>query len=87
MYKGDTVRLAVSFNDFNGNAITPDDVKLFIYDNMESIIETITEGIVDLSQGSYFYDYTANTDFIFEFSGTHFDKPVIARQAVKVKFN
>ncbi|MFP3356757.1 hypothetical protein R0K17_05290 [Planococcus sp. SIMBA_143] len=87
MYKGDTVRLCVQFRDFNGNAINPEQVKLTIYDNDELFTEVITEGIIDLSQGNYFYDYTADSDFVFEFSGIYFGKPVIARQEVQVKFN
>lgn len=87
MLKGDTARLCVQFRDFNGNAINPEEVKLMIYDTNELLTETITEGIVDLSQGNYFYDYTADSDFIYEFSGIYFGNPVIARQAVQVKFN
>ncbi|MDJ0331729.1 hypothetical protein [Planococcus sp. S3-L1] len=88
MIKNDTARLNVQFRDVNGNAITPDNVVLKIYDKQENLIETITEGIIDLSQGNYFYDYTAtNSDFIFEYHGYHFSKPVLARQLVQVKFN
>ena len=88
MIKNDTARLVVQFRDFNGNAITPDNVKLTIYDKQENIIKTITEGIIDLAQGNYFYDYEAtDSDFIFEFSGFYFEKPVLARQLVQVKFN
>jgi len=86
--KFDTVRLVVQFRDFNGNAINPTDVKLTIYDLQEEIIEAITNGIVDLTQGNYQYDYTDTTgsDFVFEFSGVFNDKPVLARQEVKIKF-
>lgn len=87
MIKNDTARLNVQFRDVNGNAITPENVVLKIYDKQENLTETITEGIVDLSQGNYFYDYTAtDSDFIFEFSGFYFEKPVLARQLIQVKF-
>ncbi|MGI2326420.1 hypothetical protein [Planococcus sp. YIM B11945] len=87
MLKGDTARLCVSFKDFHGNAIDPEEVTLKIYDKQQLLSETITEGIVDLSQGSYYCDYTADSDFIFEFSGIYFGKPVLSRQEVKLKFN
>ncbi|QHJ71629.1 hypothetical protein [Planococcus halotolerans] len=87
MLRNDTVRLNVQFRDFNGNAINPESVKLVIYDKQELVVETITEGVIDLSQGNYFYDYTADSDFIYEFSGIYFGKPVVAREAVQVKFN
>lgn len=87
MLKGDTARLCVQFRDFNGNAINPEEVKLMIYDDKQLLTETIIEGIIDLSQGNYFYDYTADSDFIYEFSGTYFGKSVIVRQEVQVKFN
>jgi hypothetical protein len=87
--KNDTVRLLVFFKDFDGNVIVPTDVKLTIYNKEETIIETITDGIINLSQGKYQYDYTDTTgsDFIFEFSGVFNSKPVLARQEINVKFN
>lgn len=87
MYSKDTARLIVSFKDFDGNAINPENVRLTVYDNKQVLIETITEGIFNLSNGTYQYDYTADSDFIFEFSGIYFGKPVLARQLVQVKFN
>lgn len=87
MYSKDTARLIVSFKDFDGNAINPENVRLTVYDDKQVLTETITEGIINLSNGTYQYDYTADSDFIFEFSGIYFEKPVLARQLVKVKFN
>ena len=88
MLKNDTVRLVVNFKDFEGNAINPTDVKLKIYVEKEAPIETITDEIINLSQGHYQYDYTdtVGSDFIFEYSGIFNDKPVLARQAVQIKF-
>lgn len=88
MYTNDTVRLCVQFRDFEGKPINPENVKLTIYDINQAVIEEITEEIVDLADGKYHYDYIAtNSDFIFEFSGFYFDKPVLSRQLVRVKFN
>lgn len=88
MYAHDTVRLVVQFRDFEGIAINPDDVKLTIYDTEQEVIEEITTGIVVGEGDSHYYDYVApEHDFIFEFSGVYFNKPVLARQLVQVKFN
>lgn len=87
MFVNDTVRLVAQFRDFNGNAINPDNVKLTIYNKQQEIIETITEGITDNTQGNFHYNYVAtNSDFIFEFSGFFNSKPVLSRQLVQVKF-
>lgn len=88
MFTSDTVRLKVKFRDFDGNVINPTEVKLVIYNKQEEVVQTITDGIVDLTQGNYQYDYTDTTgsDFIFEFSGVFNSKSVLARQAVEIKF-
>lgn len=87
MYSKSTVRLCVNFKDYHGNAITPENVQLVIYDKQQNIVETINEDIVDLSQGSFFYDYTASADFIYEFSGVFNNKAILSREFVEVKFN
>lgn len=87
MLAKDTVRLIVQFKDFQGNHIAPEDVSLKIYDINYQLLETITEGVVNDSQGKFYYDYVAtDSDFIFEFSGFYFGKPVLAREKVQVKF-
>lgn len=87
MYTKDTVRLVVQFRDFDGKSINPDDVKLTIYDLDEQVIEEITDGIIDNGQGNYHYDFiTTDSDFIYEFSSFYFEKPVLAREKVQVKF-
>lgn len=86
MYTKDTVRCHVSFKDFDGKPITPEDIILTIYDTQHEVIETITTGIVDETNGKYYYDYVADKDFIFEFSGIYFGKPILSRQLVKTKF-
>ncbi len=87
MFSNDTIRLIVQFRDFNGQPINPTDVKLTIYDKQQ-VDETITDGIINIEQGNYQYDYTdtTNSDFVFEFSGVFNDKTVLARQEVKIKF-
>lgn len=88
MYSKDTARLSVQFRDFDGYIVIPENVKLAIYDTQGTLKETFTEGIVDSLDGSFYYDYTAtDSDFIFEYLGYHFSKPVLARQLVQVKFN
>lgn len=85
MYTHDTIRLIVEFKDFNGNAITPTDIKLTIYDVNEEIVEVIEQDI-NKDDNRYYYDYVAQNDFIFEFSGIYDNKPVLARKLQKTKF-
>lgn len=87
MFTKDTARLVVNFKDFDGNSIKPNDVTLTIYDEMEEVLETITENIVEVQDG-YHYDYVLpEHSFTFEFKGMYNDYPVLARQFVKTKFN
>lgn len=87
MYTKNTVRLVVQFKDFNGKEIEVENVELTIYDLKQEILEEITEGITK-KDNEYYYDFEApEHDFIFEFKGFYFDKPILARQKVKVKFN
>lgn len=87
MFQKDTVRLVVQFRDFVGNNIVPDNVKLTIYNTDKTVIEEITEGIIDNSNGNFHFDYVApEHDFIFEFSGVYGNKPVLARQEIKTEF-
>lgn len=87
MFANDTVLLQVHFKDYEGKSINPSDIRLTIYSDDETLIEEITEGIINPSTGKYEYEYTAtNSDFIFEFSGFFNGKKVLARQRVKVKF-
>jgi len=87
MLKKDTVRLLVFFKDFDGKVITPTDVKLTIYNTDETILEEITDGIIDNAQGNFHYDFVApEHNFIFEYSGVYHSKPVLARQKITVNF-
>lgn len=85
MIQGDTVRLKVHFKSFEGQKINVDDVKLIIYKSDKTVLETITE-VVNDGDGRFYYDYTANEDFTFEFSGTHNAKPILVRDSVKVTY-
>lgn len=87
MFANDTVLLEVHFKDYQGNSINPEDIKLTIYSPDETLVEEITQEIINKSIGKYEYEYTAtDSDFIFEFSGFFNEKKVLARQRVKVKF-
>lgn len=85
-FQKDTIRLIVQFKDFNGKTIVPDDVKLTIYKEDESLIETISTNITKLSD-KYYHDYIVpEYNFIFEYSGVYQELPVIARRKVETKF-
>lgn len=88
MIANDTVRLKVIFKSLDiGYPVNPDSVQLKIYNLDNQLIETITEGIVNGSQGIFYHDYVAeDSDFIFEFSGIYNNKPITARKKTEVKF-
>lgn len=87
MFSNDTVRLQVAFKDFDSKNIQPTEVKLTIYDTNETVVEVIEqEALTDQSDGKWSYDYSAESSFVYEFSGTYFDKPVLARDSITVKF-
>lgn len=89
MFAKDTIRLIVQFRTFDGNKVTPENVKLTIYDKQQNVIEEITYGLSTDGLGKFEYEYTDATgsDFIFEYSGLFNEKPILARQEVNVKFN
>lgn len=87
MFTRDTVRLVVQFRDFKGNNIVPDEVKLTIFNTDKTVVEEVTEGIIDNTQGNFHFDYVApEHDFIFEFSGIYDNRPVLARQTITTEF-
>ena len=82
----DTIRLIVQFRDFDGHSVTPENVKLTIYNVKQEIVEEITLNI-EAYRDTFFYDYEIpEHDFIYEFSGVHLEKPILARQHVQTKF-
>ena len=91
-FVGDTVRLRVQFKTFTGQLVSPNDIKLTIYDKQNNQIEEIEITDSDKENiGVYFYDYIIPDDildyFIFEFGGLHNNKPILSRGKVNVKFN
>ncbi|MCM3719168.1 hypothetical protein [Fictibacillus phosphorivorans] len=88
--QGDTVRLKCHFKTFNGNAVDPTDIKLFIYDEMEILTEEIALNDTHReSVGVFYVDYLPAiglNEFIFEFSGSYNNKPILSRGKVKIQF-
>ena len=89
---GDTVRLKVKFRTFNGNAVDPLDVKLRVL-NGNDYQEIDTVDITDdnkIDVGVYEYDYVIpygeSETLIYEFSGTHNDKPILSRGRFDIDF-
>lgn len=88
IYRGDTVRLVANFMDFNGNAVSPENIELTIYDLEEEEIESINLDDSNRKDvGVYFYDYVADQDVIFEFFGEVEGNPTVIRNSLQVKFN
>lgn len=90
-FKGDTVRLEVRFQDLYGNRVEPEDVFLNIYDNNNIAIQSIpltNDNRVDI--GEYYYDfvipYNVNDFIVYEFSGSHRERPILAREKIHVEF-
>lgn len=85
---GDTVRLKAEFKDFDGEYISPDDVKLKIYDGSKQVIEEISVAPYEI--GKYQCDYTVvggyPDPFYYEFTGMLGDKPVLGRSELKRKW-
>lgn len=89
--KGDTVRLEVKFMDFDGMSVEPTEVTLSVYNEDNVALESIPltsdnrTGI-----GEYYIDFTipyATSDYIiYEFSGNHRGRTILARDKVHVDF-
>lgn len=89
--KGDTVRLEVKFLDFNGISVDPTDVFLNIYNEDNVAIQSIPlDGDNRVGIGEYYYDYVipynVNEFIIYEFSGIHKNRPILARDKIHVEF-
>ncbi|WP_312753360.1 hypothetical protein [Rummeliibacillus suwonensis] len=90
MYEGDSIRLKVHFKNFDNQSIDPSNITLTIYNLDKTKIEEIS--ITDSNKqnvGVYFYDYTPSSnlsEFVFEFKGYYNNKPILARDIVKLKF-
>lgn len=88
---GDTVRLKCHFKTFDGQSVEPTDVKLTIYDTNKQQIEQITLDDTNKENfGVYSYDYVLPDDkseIIFEFRGLYNNKPILARDSLKIEFS
>lgn len=88
-YGGDTVRLQVKFRDFNDFAVNPTDIKLTTYDINKNQIDQISINDTNkVDVGVYFYDYVLpedETEIVFEFKGTHNEKPILTRGNIPIK--
>ncbi|MEB2264150.1 hypothetical protein LAV77_04990 [Priestia megaterium] len=88
-YGGDTVRLQVKFRDFNDIAVNPTNIKLTTYDTNKNQIDQININDTNkVDVGVYFYDYVLpvnKTEIIFEFKGTHNEKPILTRGNIPIK--
>lgn len=89
--KGDTVRLECNFMDFNNTPVEPIDVMLNIYNENNIAIQSIPlTNDNRIGIGKYYYDYIipySVRDFIiYEFSGIHRGRPILARDKIHVDF-
>ncbi|MBU9720553.1 MULTISPECIES: hypothetical protein [Bacillaceae] len=87
---GDTIRLKCHFKSLNGQAVEPENIVLTFYDEKVGQIEEINLDTDNREHvGVYFYDYVVPENekvIIFEFKGTHNDKPIITRGKIEPKF-
>lgn len=85
---GDTVRLKVTFQDYDGVLIDPTDIKLTIYDQSTKKIIAGPFDITDDNRsgsGTYFYDYTLPiglTALVYEYIGNYNGKPIVGRSTL-----
>jgi hypothetical protein len=84
---GDTVKLSVSFKDFDDEAVDPVGVTLNIYDSHKTKIITYeTAALTHTGTGVYSYEYVIPDDYkeyIYEFVGTVGGKPLLDRKNFK----
>ena len=88
-FAGDTVRLQVRFKDFDDVAVNPTNIKLTTYDLSKNQIDQFTINDTNkIDEGVYFYDYVLpedKTEIVFEFKGTHNEKPILTRGNIPIK--
>ena len=82
---GNTVRLEAEFEDFDGELVSPDDVKVIIYDGRREIIHKAD--VTPYETGKYHYDYTIPAEplgqLYVEFSGMLAGKPKAGRTTLE----
>jgi hypothetical protein len=90
MIKGDTIQLRVHFKDFKGRSVDPENVTLTFYDKQQKQFEQfILDDTNRENVGVFYYDYVPASEldeFIFEFAGSYQNKPILARDSVKLSF-
>lgn len=87
---GNTVKLECSFFEFDG--VTPFDpinLKIVIYDQFYSVLETITDGIVKEGIGKYYCMYQTSSEpqfFYYEWYGEKDGFKSIKRNRIRTVF-
>jgi len=87
-HAGDTIRLWVSFKDFGGEAVEPDEVTLNIYNSRRELLESIA-ALTKMGVGEYHYDYpTAEKEaqYVYEFAGEIGGKPIVERAMISTSW-
>ena len=84
---GDTVKLHVEFNDFDGNLIDPTQITLKIYDINQTLISGPTEinATDKISTGIYEHNYIIpdqQTTIYYEFTGNPSGLQAVARGVI-----
>ena len=85
---GNTVRITGTFENWDGEATDPPDVKFTVYDGNKEVVEEVEdEEIEKVSDGTYRYHYTIPADppgpLHFEFSSPSApDGPIVSRTRV-----
>ncbi len=88
---GSTIRIQVTFKDFNDNLIDPSSTKLVIYDKTGKEISDYSPLVKD-SLGIYHFDYTTpitikkDTQYYCEASGIIDDNTVLCRDTFTTQF-
>lgn len=87
---GDTVRLYSEFKDWDENNVNVSNLEVKIYDKEETLLETISTGIVNYETGKYYVPYEIPDEnggyIIYEFSGTINSEKVSRRSKIPVEF-
>lgn len=89
---GNTVRLTCTFKNFDGTLLDPDSLKVIIYDQKYTVIQTITN-VVKESTGVYHVDYITpsnvnsfNQKYYYEWNSLIGGFPAIKRQLLVTHF-
>lgn len=86
---GNTVRLTCSFSDFEGKIVSPQIVKIIIYDVLYKKLEEFSlDENGKLADGRYYFDYVPikSGRFYYEWYGEIAGNPAIKREFFEVSF-